>query len=286
MTTKTEGLLPKLPLADWIDSLVEWLTDTFEVAFDGISGGLEAFVEGMVDGLSFVSPIILIILMSLLTWKICNKGIALFTFVGLLLIDNLGYWEPMLDTVALVLTSVILSIVIGIPIGIWASQNKTVRNIVTPILDFMQTMPAFVYLIPAIFFFNIGVVPGVVASVIFATPPTIRLTILGIHQVPADIIEATEAFGSTTKQRLLKVQLPLAMPTIMAGINQSIMLALSMVVIASMVGAPGLGADVYRAVTQIKTGIGFEAGLAIVIIAIILDRISQNIGKNKQGGTV
>jgi len=283
MASKTEGLLPKLPLADWVDSLVDWLTDTFEIAFDGISGVLKAIVEGMVDGLAFIPPIILIILMSLIAWKVCNKGIALFTLIGLFLIDNLGYWEPMLDTVALVIASVILAIIVGIPVGIWASQSNRVKQVVTPILDFMQTMPAFVYLIPAIFFFNIGVVPGVVASVIFAMPPTIRLTILGIHQVPADIIEATEAFGSTTKQRLLKVQLPLAMPTIMAGINQSIMLALSMVVVASMVGAPGLGADVYRAVTQIKTGVGFEAGLAIVIIAIILDRITQNLGKIKKG---
>lgn len=283
MASKTEGLLPKLPLADWVDSLVDWLTDTFEIAFDGISGVLKAIVEGMVDGLAFIPPIILIILMSLIAWKVCNKGIALFTLIGLFLIDNLGYWEPMLDTVALVIVSVILAIIVGIPVGIWASQSNRVKKVVTPILDFMQTMPAFVYLIPAIFFFNIGVVPGVVASVIFAMPPTIRLTILGIHQVPADIIEATEAFGSTTKQRLLKVQLPLAMPTIMAGINQSIMLALSMVVVASMVGAPGLGADVYRAVTQIKTGVGFEAGLAIVIIAIILDRITQNLGKIKKG---
>lgn len=286
MANKTEELLPKLPLADWVDSLVDWLTDTFEVAFDGISVVLKTFVEGMVEGLAIIPPIVLIILMSLVAWKVCNKGISLFTFVGLFLIENLGYWEPMLDTVALVLTAVFISIVLGIPLGIWASQRETVKQVVTPILDFMQTMPAFVYLIPAIFFFNIGVVPGVVASVIFAMPPTIRLTVLGIQQVPADIIEATEAFGSTTKQRLLKVQLPLAMPTIMAGINQSIMLALSMVVISSMVGAPGLGADVYRAVTQIKTGVGFEAGLAIVIIAIILDRITQNIGKTKQGGTI
>lgn len=192
----------------------------------------------------------------------------------------------MLDTLALVLTSVIISVVVGIPIGIWASQKDTVRKVVTPILDFMQTMPAFVYLLPAIFFFNIGVVPGVVASVIFAMPPTIRLTILGIKQVPEDIIEATESFGSTTSQKLLKVQLPLATPTIMAGINQSIMLALSMVVIASMVGAPGLGEQVYRAVTQLKTGVGVEAGLAIVIVAIVLDRITQNVGKKNQRGNL
>lgn len=275
---------PKLPIADGVDSFVNWLTVNLEFAFDGITVTLESVVEGMVTGFSFIPPYLFIILLSLFAWKISNKGNALFAFIGLFLVDNLGYWEPMLQTLALVLTAVIISIVLGIPTGIWASQKPRVKQIVVPTLDFMQTMPAFVYLIPAIFFFNIGVVPGVVASVIFAMPPTIRLTILGIQQVPADIIEATEAFGSTTRQRLLKVQLPLAMPTIMAGINQSIMLALSMVVIASMVGAPGLGADVYRAVTQIQIGKGFEAGLSIVVIAIILDRITQNIGKSKKQG--
>ncbi|MEH7238275.1 ABC transporter permease [Bacillus sp. JJ1562] len=281
-----DGLLPKLPIADWIDSFVDWLISNFEFLFEGITFGLEGFVEGIVLGLGFIPSILLTLILGVVAWKICNWKIALFSLIGLLLIDNLGYWDNMLQTIALVITSVGISVIIGIPLGIWASQSKTVGNIVIPILDFMQTMPAFVYLLPAIFFFNIGVVPGVVASVIFAMPPTIRLTILGITQVPKDLIEATEAFGSTTKQRLLKVQIPLAMPTIMAGINQSIMLALSMVVIASMVGAPGLGADVYRAVTQLQTGTGFEAGLAIVIVAIILDRITQNLGKKKQGGTV
>ena len=277
-----ENLLPKLPIASWVDVFVDWLTITFEAAFDGVSEGLDTIVEGIVTGLGFIPSYVFMILLGLLAWKLSSKGIALFTIIGLFLIDNLGYWEPMLETLSLVLSAVFISVLIGIPVGIWASQNTKVKKIVIPILDFMQTMPAFVYLIPAIFFFNIGVVPGVVASVIFSMPPTIRLTILGIQQVPKDIIEATESFGSTPSQRLLKVQLPLAMPTIMAGINQSIMLALSMVVIASMVGAPGLGADVYRAVTQIQIGKGFEAGLAIVVIAIILDRITQNIGiKNK-----
>ena len=280
-----EGLLPKLPLADWIDSFVDWLTVTFAFIFDAITVSLEGIVEGLFTVLEFIPSYILIILIGLLAWKLSTKGIALFAIIGLFLIDNLGYWEGMLETLSLVLTAVIITVVIGIPMGIWASQKNTVKQIITPILDFMQTMPAFVYLIPAIFFFSIGVVPGVVASVIFAVPPTIRLTILGIQQVPADIIEAAEAFGSTTSQRLLKVQLPLAMPTIMAGVNQSIMLSLSMVVIASMVGSPGLGADVYRAVTQIQIGKGFEAGLAIVVMAIILDRITQNIGIKKQGGT-
>ncbi|MEW9109867.1 MAG: proline/glycine betaine ABC transporter permease [Cytobacillus gottheilii] len=278
-----EGLLPKLPLGSWIDVFVDWLTITFEFLFDGITVVLEGIVEGLLAGFEFIPVILMIILITALAWWLAGKGVALFTIIGLFLIDNLGYWDPMLQTLALVLTAVFITVLIGLPIGIWASQKNGVKQVVTPLLDFMQTMPAFVYLIPAIFFFSIGVVPGVVASVIFAVPPTIRLTILGIQQVPADIIEATESFGSTTSQRLIKVQLPLAMPTIMAGINQSIMLALSMVVIASMVGAPGLGAEVYRAVTQIQIGKGFEAGIAIVVIAIILDRITQKAGSRKKG---
>ncbi|NPC93280.1 proline/glycine betaine ABC transporter permease [Bacillus sp. WMMC1349] len=273
--------LPRIPLAEWIDKSVDWMTMSFGSIFDSISKGLEAFYQKIVEGLGVVEPLILIILFAALAWLISTKGIALFTFIGFSVIDYLGYWDDMLQTLALVLTSVLISVIIGIPVGIWGSQKKLVQRIVTPILDLMQTMPAFVYLIPAIFFFNVGVVPGIVASVIFAMPPTIRMTILGIQQVPKDLIEATEAFGSTTSQRLFKVQLPLATKTILAGINQSIMLALSMVVIASMVGAEGLGEKVYRAVTQVKTGVGVETGLAMVIIAIVLDRITQNIKMKK-----
>lgn len=278
--------LPRIPLAEWIDELVDWLVSQFGGLFEGISNGLEQMVEGMVTGFGAVPAILLTLIIGGIAWFVSSKNIAIFSIIGFLIIDYLGYWDAMLQTLALVLTSVIISIVVGIPVGILASQKDSVRKIVTPLLDFMQTMPAFVYLLPAIFFFNIGVVPGVVASVIFSMPPTIRLTILGIRQVPNDLIEATEAFGSTTSQRLMKVQLPLAMPTIMAGINQSIMLALSMVVIASMVGAPGLGEEVYRAVTQLKIGIGFEAGIAIVILAIALDRMTQNIGKQNEGSKV
>ncbi|MCJ8008057.1 ABC transporter permease [Lederbergia wuyishanensis] len=278
-------LLPRIPLASWIDQFLDWLITHFGSLFDGITALLEGIVDGIVNSLAFIPSIILAILFGLVAWWISNKKVALFSLIGFLIIDYLGYWSPMLQMLALVVTSVGISIVIGVPIGIWASQKESVSRIVTPILDFMQTMPAFVYLLPAIFFFNIGVVPGIVASVIFSMPPTIRLTSLGIRQVPEDLIEATEAFGSTTGQKLMKVQIPLAMPTIMAGINQSIMLALSMVVIASMVGAPGLGEEVYRAVTQLKTGVGVEAGLAIVIVAIILDRITQHAGKQKQGGS-
>ncbi|MEK5037764.1 ABC transporter permease [Sporosarcina sp. FSL K6-3457] len=277
--------LPRLPFADWIDNGVDWLVTTFGTVFDGISDVLAGIVEGSVEGLNMVPSILLAVLFSLLAWLISTRRIALMSLIGLLFIDYLGYWYPMLQMLALVITSVAIAIVIGIPLGIWGSQQASARKIINPVLDLMQTMPAFVYLLPAIFFFNIGVVPGVVASVIFSMPPTIRLTMLGIEQVPKDLIEATEAFGSTTWQRLMKVQIPLAKPTIMAGVNQSIMLSLSMVVIASMVGAPGLGEEVYRAVTQLKTGVGFEAGLAIVIVAIILDRVTQHAGKKKQGGT-
>ncbi|BAQ11870.1 glycine betaine abc transporter membrane [Bacillus sp. OxB-1] len=276
--------LPRLPFADWIDNGIDWLVSTFGSVFDGVADFLAGIVEGSVEWLNMVPSILLAVLFSLLAWFLSTRRIAIFTLVGLLFIDYLGYWYPMLQMLALVLTSVFFALVIGVPIGIWGSQKRTVRNVVNPVLDLMQTMPAFVYLLPAIFFFNIGVVPGVVASVIFSMPPTIRLTMLGIQQVPKDLIEATEAYGSTTWQRLSKVQIPLAKPTIMAGVNQSIMLSLSMVVIASMVGAPGLGEEVYRAVTQLKTGVGFETGLSIVIVAIILDRITQHAGKKKKGG--
>lgn len=279
-----DELLPRIPFADWIDQLVDWLVTTFGTVFDGIADFLEGVVEGSVEILNLVPSILLAILFAALAWLISTRKVAIFTLVGLLFIDYLGYWYEMLQMLALVLTSVFFAVVIGIPIGIWGSQSDKVRKVVNPVLDLMQTMPAFVYLIPAIFFFNIGVVPGVVASVIFAMPPTIRLTMLGIQQVPRELIEATEAFGSTTWQRLGKVQIPLAKPTIMAGVNQSIMLSLSMVVIASMVGAPGLGEEVYRSVTQLKTGVGFETGLSIVIVAIILDRITQHAGRRKVGG--
>ncbi|AOV07132.1 ABC transporter permease [Sporosarcina ureilytica] len=279
-----DKFLPRLPFADWIDDGVQWLTDVFAPLFDGIATFLEAIVEGSVNLLDLVPSILLAVIFALLAWFISTRKIGLFTLIGFLFIDYLGLWYPMLQMLALVVTAVLFAVVIGIPIGILASQNKTVKQITNPILDLMQTMPAFVYLIPAIFFFNIGVVPGVVASVIFAMPPTIRLTMLGIQQVPTDLIEATEAFGSTTWQRLVKIQIPLAKPTILAGVNQSIMLSLSMVVIASMVGAPGLGEEVYRAVTQLKTGVGVEVGVAIVIVAIILDRITQHAGSKKQGG--
>lgn len=269
--------IPKIPLGEWVDSFVAWLTIAMAGLFTFITNLIDGLLDVIADVLSVGPPIVLILFLTLLVTYTSRWPLGVFTFISLLLIDNLGYWDSSIQTLAIVLLSGLLTIIIGIPLGIWCAQRKTVQNIVTPILDFMQTMPAFVYLIPSILFFGIGVVPGIIASFIFAIAPTIRMTNLGIQKVPKDLIEATNAFGATTSQKLFKVQLPLATPTIMAGVNQSIMLALSMVVTASLVGAPGLGADVYRAVSQIDVGQGFEAGLSIVFIAIILDRITQNL---------
>ncbi|MCP3763944.1 ABC transporter permease subunit [Domibacillus sp. A3M-37] len=269
--------IKKIPLGEWIDSLVDWITITFAGLFSFLTTAIEGLLNILVDVLSAGPPIVLMIVLALLVTYTSKWPLGIFTIISLLLIENLGYWDSSIQTLAIVILSGLLTVVIGIPVGIWCAQRKSVRNIVTPILDFMQTMPAFVYLIPSILFFGIGVVPGIIASFIFAIAPTIRMTNLGIQEVPNDLIEASNAFGSSSSQKLFKVQLPLATPTIMAGVNQSIMLALSMVVTASLVGAPGLGADVYRAVSQINVGQGFEAGLSIVFIAITLDRISQNL---------
>ncbi len=206
-------------------------------------------------------------------------GLTSFVILGLVVIWAMGYWKEAVQTTTLVLVATVIALILGIPTGIFAARNKTADAIIRPILDFMQTMPAFVYLIPAIFFFSVGNTPGVISTVIFSLPPAVRLTSLGIRNVPADVIEAGHAFGATEKQILFKIQLPLAAPTILAGVNQVILLALSMVVIASMVGARGLGSIVYQGIQQNDIAKGFESGLGIVVLAIILDRITQSIAK-------
>ncbi|KQN97107.1 ABC transporter permease [Paenibacillus sp. Leaf72] len=268
--------IPKIPLADWIGALETWLETHLGPLFKLIKVVVGETVGGLNVALDFFPPLVLIILFTAAAWFLGKWRMALFTFVGLLIIDNLGYWSQTMQTLSLVLTSALISVVVGVPVGILCARKNSIQNIVTPILDFMQTMPAFVYLLPAVSFFSLGVVPGVIASIIFAIPPTIRMTNLGIRQVPEELTEAADAFGSTPSQKLIKLQLPIALPSIMAGINQTIMLSLSMVVIASMIGAQGVGSYVYRAVTQGNTGVGFEAGIAIVILAIILDRLTQN----------
>jgi glycine betaine/proline transport system permease protein len=269
--------LPKIPLADWIEWLESWLEAHLDPFFQLIRTVVGETVNGLDTALNFFPALVLIIIFTFVAWYIGKWKMALFTLIGLLIIENLGLWSQTMQTLALVLTAAFISVLIGVPVGILCARNATIQKIVTPVLDFMQTMPAFVYLLPAVTFFSLGVVPGVISSIIFAIPPTIRLTNLGIRQVPEELVEAADAFGSTPTQKLFKLQLPIAMPTIMAGINQTIMLSLSMVVIASMIGAQGVGAYVYRAVTQGNTGVGFEAGLAIVILAIILDRLTQQV---------
>ncbi|MGO4889756.1 ABC transporter permease [Anaerobacillus sp. MEB173] len=273
----------KIPIGDWIEVVVNFLITNLGGFFNLITTIVGFFVDTLQGTFASIPPLLFIVILILFSWWISQWKMALFTAIGLLLVINLGLWTHVLFTLSLVLTAVLISVLIGVPLGILCAKNDTVNQIVTPILDFMQTMPAFVYLIPAIFFFGLGMVPGVFASVVFAMPPTIRLTNFGIRQVNEELIEASDSFGATGIQKLIKVQLPVALPTVMTGINQSIMLALSMVVIASMIGAPGLGTEVYRSISQLNVGMGFEAGLAIVIVAIILDRLTQNIGKRKKG---
>ncbi|QDS36535.1 ABC transporter permease [Brevibacillus brevis] len=275
-------VVPKLPIGEWMEGFVEVLGQYKGVLFDPVSIVISTMVTYCSTVLAEIPSLILILLLGAATWIFAGRASMVFTVIGLSLIYNLGYWDETMETLGLVLTATIISIAIGIPVGILCARHDMFRNLVTPVLDLMQTMPAFVYLIPAIFFFGLGEVPGVIASVIFALPPIVRLTNLGIRQVPAEMEEAADAFGATGWQKLVKVQLPYAKSTILAGVNQCIMLALSMVVIAAMIGAKGLGADVYRAVSQVDIGRGFEAGLSIVIIAIVLDRLTQHAGKKER----
>lgn len=273
--------MTKLPVGDVFETLIEWLTANFEGLFDSISATVTAMLAGLKFLLLAPHPLLMIAIFTVLAWWVARRGVALFTVLGMLLIYNIGFWTQTMETLSLVITSVILALLIGVPLGIWASKNNTVEKVVRPILDFMQTLPAFVYLIPAVLFFKLGEVPGVVATLIFSLPPAVRLTNLGIRQVPEEIREAAISFGSSRRQLLFKAELPVALPTIMAGVNQTIMLALSMVVISGMIGAGGLGNEVLKGITQLKIDLGFEAGISIVILAIFLDRITQELATKK-----
>ena len=227
-----------------------------------------------------------ILVFALLAWRLAGPRIALAGALGFGFLWNLRLWEPTMETLVLVILSTLVALLIGIPIGIACALSPRTWRTVGPGLDMAQTMPSFVYLIPAIPFFGLGPVSACFATIIFAMPPVIRLTALGIMQVPHELIEASDAFGSTPTQKLLKVQLPLALPTIMAGINQTIMLALSMVVIAAMIGAGGLGREVWRSIQRLEAGVGFETGIAIVIVAVILDRVTQRMAQRMRPSSV
>lgn len=281
-----------LDLGDSFATLINWLQNNFESFFDAVSVAIGTTVGGLEQALLYLPSWVMILLFTLLAWWVATRGVAIFTVIGLTLLENveftllglevafgMGLWEFTMRTLALVATATLLSLIIGIPVGIWAAKNDVVDAIVRPVLDFMQTMPAFVYLIPAVVLFGLGEVPGVIATFIFATPPCVRLTNLGIRQVSEEAVEAAQSFGSTPRQLLFKVELPMALPTILAGVNQTVLLALSMVVIAALIGAGGLGDPVVEGIQQLRIGIGFEGGLAIVILAIFLDRITQALGE-------
>ena len=273
-----------LPVGEAAEAVVAWFNETFGWLLDGITTVMDLLVTGFQDGMAAVPPLVLIAIFAVLAWILTRRNIkiALLTLFGLLFIYLLDLWSETILTLALVLTSTVVTLAIAIPLGILASRSTAVDAALRPVLDLMQTMPSFVYLIPAVIFFGLGNVPGMIATIIFAMPPAIRLTNLGIRQVPVELIEVSEAFGATEWQKLVKVQLPVALPTIMAGVNQCIMLALSMTVIAAMIGAAGLGLNVLMGIQRVDIGGGFEAGLCIVIIAIILDRITQNVIRTGQ----
>ena len=264
----------KIPLGAGVKVIVDWVTDNFFWFFDALSTYSGLVIDSTVAGLAAIPPFVLMAI-------ICAIGYALHRtwylvcgiIVGLLLILNLGFWSDMIETLVLVLYATLISLLVGIPVGIYAARRPWFYGALRPVLDMMQTIPTFVYLIPTLILFGLGLVPGLISTIIFAIPAPIRLTYLGIISVPKPLIEAGEAFGATPRQVLWRVELPYAMPTIMAGVNQCIMLSLSMVVIAALVGSGGLGVPVIRALSSVNIAQGFEAGLAIVIVAIVLDRI-------------
>ncbi|WP_339515515.1 ABC transporter permease [Pseudomonas sp. RL_15y_Pfl2_60] len=272
----------KLDLGSWVNDVVQHLLDNYSGAFDSIGQVVSGFSEAIEAILMFPPAWLLIaIFVALGIWRI-GLRFAIFTAISFVLIVMTGFWEQTVVTLGLTFSATLISLILGIPLGIWAAKSERVAMIIRPILDFMQTMPAFVYLIPAAMLFGLGRVPGIIATVIFAMPPAVRLTSLGIRQVNKEIVEAGQSFGCNGRQLLFKVQLPNAMPSIMAGVNQTIMMALSMVIIASMVGAGGLGNDVLASIQRLDIGLGFESGMAVVLLAIILDRITESFGTPKQ----
>jgi glycine betaine/proline transport system permease protein len=266
----------KIPVGPWGKQFFSFLTTNFEWFFDSIARGLTFVLEGLVSIFLWFPPLVLVAAIALLAWYLQKSWkLAIGVVLGLLFIINQGLWKETIQTIVLVVAATTASMAIGVPIGIWAAHNERIYRVMHPILDLMQTMPTFVYLIPVLILFGLGVAPGLIVTVIFAAPAPIRLTHLGITSVPKALLEAGEAFGATKRQLLWKVELPSALPTIMAGLTQCIMLSLSMVVIAALIGASGLGKQVVNGLNRMDIPLGIEAGLAIVILAIVLDRMCR-----------
>ncbi len=267
---------PKIPLGAWVATFIDGLTNHAQVFFDFVTLALGGLLDAIMTFLLWLPPLLLVAILALGTWLLHRSiPLAIAVLLGLLLIINLGFWQATIETLTLVLCATLVSVLVGVPVGIAAAHRPWLYTAIRPILDLMQTIPTFVYLIPTLILFGLGMVPGLISTVIFAIPAPIRLTHLGISSVPSQLEEAGQAFGATKRQLLWKVELPYALPTIMAGITQCIMLSLSMVVIAALVGADGLGKPVVRALNTVNVGMGFEAGLAIVVLAILLDRVCK-----------
>jgi glycine betaine/proline transport system permease protein len=277
-------LIPKIPLAEWTESGVDWITDTFEGAFDLLDTVIDIVIGSLEFALLTPPALLMVAILSVIAFFLAGWRVALFTVLGLLFVISLDLWEAAMQTLALVLAATVVALAIGIPIGIVAAKSAAVEATIRPVLDVAQTMPAFVYLVPIVVLLGIGAGPALIATVIFAMPPGVRLTMLGIQQVPKETVEAAYAFGATPWQTLFKVELPLSLKTIMAGVNQVIMLSLSMVVIAGLAGAGGLGEPVVTGLSQLNVGISFVGGVGIVVIAIMLDRVTRALARRDRGG--
>ncbi|WP_454299788.1 ABC transporter permease [Salana multivorans] len=270
----------RLPVDDWAEDVVGWIISTFRGLFDLVKAVLAGMYEGVDTALTAPPFWALVLVFAGLAWWAKGWRLAVGTVLGFVLIMSMNQWTNAMHTLAMVIIATLMALLLALPLGILAARNDRVSAAVRPVLDFMQTLPAFVYLIPVVTVFFTGVVPGLVATVVFALPPGVRFTELGIRQVDREVVEAGDAFGATPGRILRQIQIPLAMPTIMAGVNQVIMLSLSMVVIAGMVGGAGLGSEVTRALSSINIGLGFEAGIAVVILAIYLDRVTSALGSH------
>lgn len=274
----TDEFFLRIPLGDWVDQGLDWLKANVEWLFDAFSWIIVLLVENLTDALLFLPPLAMIAIFAAIGWLVRSWPFAIGSALLFFLALTFDVWEPMMQTMAQVLIAAAIAVLIAVPLGILAAMNSTVSALIRPVLDFMQTMPAFVYLIPTVVLFGIGLVPGMVSTVIFSMPPGVRMTELGIRQVDSETVEAGESFGATPGQILRGIQLPLAVPTIMAGINQVIMLALSMAVVGGIAGAPGLGQEVVQAITSLNVPMGVEAGVGVVLLAVYLDRLTAALG--------
>ena len=272
----------RIPLDRWFADAINWLTLNYRPTFQSMKVPIEFILDAVNAVLQWLPPVAFIVLLGVLAWRLAGWRIALLTAVAFMLIGMVGLWQLTMVTLSMVMASVLVCLILGLPLGILAARSGRFRAFLRPVLDVMQTTPAFVYLVPVVMLFSIGTVAGVIATIIFALPPLIRLTDLGIRQVPEDVVEAAEAFGSNEREILFKVRLPLALPTIMAGVNQTIMLALSMVVIAALIGAGGLGRPVVEGLNALRIGQAGIGGLAIVLLAIVLDRLTQAAGEGRR----